>query len=855
MKYLLALIALIAGNCHPAGTYAQSFDTGSATYAVVIGISDYQEPLIPDLRFADRDAEAFANYLRSPSGGNVRPENLQLLTNEKATMAQMVAALDWLMTVSEENDLAMIYFSGHGDVETKTRSQLGFLLGWDAPAHAYMARAFPVFYLQEIVSTISLDKKSKVLLVTDACRAGKLAGNAVGGAQLTSANLAKSFANEVKILSCQSNEYSYEGEQWGGGRGVFSFYLVDGMYGLADKNADATVNLFEIGRYLEDHVANEVAPNSQLPMIIGSKTEVVAMVDQPTLVRLKAGESVELMATSERISNSPKAGTNTIPPALQQMQEAFQASLGKNFDFNQSDLLCRLLLAKPELAEFHADYKRKLAAAIQDEVNQALNALLQSDPNEVNKFLFNPENYEHYPALLQRSIELVGEGNLITPSLKVKKLFFEAYNVTRMLSESDKFDKTVRDSLREVAHQLIGKAIAMEPTAAWLYYENGYFYGFRTPSQIDSIQKYCDKALELSPSWILPMLAVASEYMYNLNDYQKAETWLLRAKQADPASFVAIERLAWLYQTIGPKDKAMQMADEMIALRPDLFNGYGTKGGNYFQRFDFLGAKKWYEKAVAIDNSPTIWVQYFLGYVYMATGDVDKGKALFERMMDDERTPYWLEATYQTFYAKGLINFTKDLPNAEQLLDSALVRRHIPYDIAEILVWQAKAKFLQNKTGEARQLLERALSDEKLYISAFILGYSLMGDLEAQAGNDQVAEAYFNKGINFNGDEFFKEEAHYRYGVYLLKKDRLEEAEKQFQLCQYITNNHGCLGEYGLALLNAKQGKNELALFQLNKALAQFYPAYEAIESEPLFSEIRKTAQFKELMKQYFNQD
>ncbi|MFZ1255314.1 MAG: hypothetical protein WAR77_03135, partial [Saprospiraceae bacterium] len=37
----------------------------SNTYAVVVGISDYQDPGIPDLRFADKDAEAFANYLSS----------------------------------------------------------------------------------------------------------------------------------------------------------------------------------------------------------------------------------------------------------------------------------------------------------------------------------------------------------------------------------------------------------------------------------------------------------------------------------------------------------------------------------------------------------------------------------------------------------------------------------------------------------------------------------------------------------------------------------------------------------------------------------------------------------------------
>ncbi|MBK9017582.1 MAG: hypothetical protein IPM82_28020 [Saprospiraceae bacterium] len=46
-------------------------------------------------------------------------------------------------------------------------------------------------------------KQGEVVVITDACRAGKLAGSSINGAQLTSANLAKQFADEVKILSCQ----------------------------------------------------------------------------------------------------------------------------------------------------------------------------------------------------------------------------------------------------------------------------------------------------------------------------------------------------------------------------------------------------------------------------------------------------------------------------------------------------------------------------------------------------------------------------------------------------------------------------------------------------------------------------
>src|SRR5690606_2384695 len=103
-------------------------------------------------------------------------------------------------------------------------------------------------------STISVQNKAKVIMVADACRSGKLSGSSVGGAQITGSNLAKQYANEIKILSCQPDEYSLEGEQWGGGRGAFSYHLLDGLYGMADGNGDQKVNLLEISRYLEDHV-------------------------------------------------------------------------------------------------------------------------------------------------------------------------------------------------------------------------------------------------------------------------------------------------------------------------------------------------------------------------------------------------------------------------------------------------------------------------------------------------------------------------------------------------------------------------------------------------------------------------
>ncbi|HRG69917.1 MAG TPA: hypothetical protein PLS73_13795, partial [Saprospiraceae bacterium] len=84
MKFYLILLSIAANVC----LYSQSKGVKQSTsspqsgegrgevYAVVVGISDYQDPAIPDLRFADKDAEAFANYLRSDAGGKLDGDHL-----------------------------------------------------------------------------------------------------------------------------------------------------------------------------------------------------------------------------------------------------------------------------------------------------------------------------------------------------------------------------------------------------------------------------------------------------------------------------------------------------------------------------------------------------------------------------------------------------------------------------------------------------------------------------------------------------------------------------------------------------------------------------------------------------------
>jgi len=286
--FLLLLLQVVATatlsaqtekSLFPRSTQNSNLNTQNTTRALVIGISDYQDPYIPDLRYAHRDAEAFAAWLRSPAGGRVDSGHIQVLLNQKATMAGCLVALDRLVSESRAGDQVIIYFAGHSDVENKTRNQSGYLLFYDSPASVYKAGALPLLYLQDIITTLSVENKARVLLIADATHAGKLVGSSIGGPQLTAAALARQYANEVKTLSCQPNELSLEGEQWGGGRSAFSWRLLEGLYGLADQDETGQITAWEIAKYLEQTVPYDVAPAQQTPMIIGDRNSVFAQTD------------------------------------------------------------------------------------------------------------------------------------------------------------------------------------------------------------------------------------------------------------------------------------------------------------------------------------------------------------------------------------------------------------------------------------------------------------------------------------------------------------------------------------------------------------------------------------------------
>ena len=96
-------------------TTASGAVTIPRSYALVVGIADYQDPNVPKLHYSERDAQSMFDVLISPEGGNFHRENVHLLIGPKATLANLRNELEqWLPGKAKDGDRVLIYFAGHG---------------------------------------------------------------------------------------------------------------------------------------------------------------------------------------------------------------------------------------------------------------------------------------------------------------------------------------------------------------------------------------------------------------------------------------------------------------------------------------------------------------------------------------------------------------------------------------------------------------------------------------------------------------------------------------------------------------------------------------------------------------------
>ncbi|HEU0254101.1 MAG TPA: caspase family protein, partial [Pyrinomonadaceae bacterium] len=82
-------------------------------YIFAVGVSRYANPKY-NLKLAHKDARDFVNAMLAQKDLLYRDVEVKLLTNEEATKDEILDGLDWIRKETTSNDMAMVFFAGHG---------------------------------------------------------------------------------------------------------------------------------------------------------------------------------------------------------------------------------------------------------------------------------------------------------------------------------------------------------------------------------------------------------------------------------------------------------------------------------------------------------------------------------------------------------------------------------------------------------------------------------------------------------------------------------------------------------------------------------------------------------------------
>ncbi len=606
MKYVipifLAVIFSLPVTAQQDVSQTSQTSEAPAVYAVVVGISGYQDADIPRLQFANRDAEIFAEFLMSKAGGNVPKENIRLLTDSNASIAAVHMAIKWLVRTCKKGDMVFFYFSGHGDLESISMYNSAYLICYNSPLESYVGMSLSVSYLNDITNTLSAKTGANVVLITDACHSGKMADAKVNA--LVGRQLMDSKEKEIRIASCEPAQVSNEKADWGGGRGVFSYYLVNGLKGLADQSKDGVVSFGEMRNYLQHSMENDPVlrqeNKKQTPVLKGKDDFALAKVDRDEqqnarqqsaadsaslvmvadafmqsdpedyFISLLKQESLEALTDSLKLDKLPAAD---IPFAL---VRALMKNVKKETEINKLEQLLNDLRYNEEVL---IRFKENLVIAFDDQAQEVINQYLKGDEAELERrryYNVKSSGYDVYPKMFSVALKLTGPESFYYNILQVKLHYFTGVALRLKIPLTEDPASLISQALAE-QH----KALELEKHAAYIYNELGILYDMK--KKYSEAENYYKEAITKRPDWALPRANLGGLYA----ETGKPEQGIDACKAADSLK-------------AGVQITAINM-------------GYAyEKSGN------LLYAEEYYREAININSRHYLPFEN-LGYVYMNT--------------------------------------------------------------------------------------------------------------------------------------------------------------------------------------------------------------------------------------------
>ena len=214
-------------------------------FAVVVGVGEYNDEKLLPLKMTVKDANDFANVLRSKKGHPFTDVEVKLLCDQEATRGDIFEAMEWMGQEARPNDLCMFFFAGHGYRDERDRF-------FFVPYGGNTKRTYECFSATDFKDAAE-KINSKFVVFADACySAGLLEGNRSAAAEHFVEQLRRSKNGMLFYASSAGDTKSKEDPTWG--NGAFTKALVEAFNGAARKEGDEGLSTRTLDAYLYDAV-------------------------------------------------------------------------------------------------------------------------------------------------------------------------------------------------------------------------------------------------------------------------------------------------------------------------------------------------------------------------------------------------------------------------------------------------------------------------------------------------------------------------------------------------------------------------------------------------------------------------
>jgi Ca2+-binding EF-hand superfamily protein len=211
--------------------------------ALLIGVSEYRAGL-PPLPAAPNDVEAMRRVLQDPNLGGF--DVVERLLNPDPFAMQ--DAIEKLFAECQKDDLALLFFSGHGITDDNGRL---FLTTCLTNEKRFRATSVPASFVHDVMNE-SLCQRQVVIL--DCCYSGAFKEGWQSRSAATidiKQQLALGSKGRAVLTSSNALQKSFEHE----GSGIYTRYLVEGIEtGVADCNGNGTISIQELHEYAKEKV-------------------------------------------------------------------------------------------------------------------------------------------------------------------------------------------------------------------------------------------------------------------------------------------------------------------------------------------------------------------------------------------------------------------------------------------------------------------------------------------------------------------------------------------------------------------------------------------------------------------------